>query len=75
MRLPGPIYRSVPVISIFLGVAALYFGSEAYYLGRTPLQTGLLYVAGLALIINSILIIRARTSNATRRKLAVIKSK
>lgn len=72
MRLPDPIYHSVPWISICLGVTTLYFGSEAYYLGRTPLYTGLLFVAGLALIVNAILIIRARKSNTANRKPSVL---
>jgi hypothetical protein len=66
MRLPELVYRSVPGIIIFLGVTALYFASETYYLIRTPLYTNLVVITGLVLVINGILIVRVRKSNAAR---------
>lgn len=63
MRLPEFVYRSVPGIIIILGVAALYFASETYYLIGTPLYTNLVVIAGMVLVIDGILMVRVRKSN------------
>lgn len=68
MILPESVYRLVPGIYIFFGLTTVYSGSEAYFLGRTLLYAGLLLVAGLALVLNGVLIVRARKPNAARRK-------
>jgi len=75
MRLPDSVYRAVPGLYVLFGVITLYFSSEAYYLGRAPLYFGLLLVAGLALIINGILVVRVRRPNATPRGATLQQSK
>jgi hypothetical protein len=60
MRLPEPLYNSVPGIYIIFGLAAVYFGSEAIWFDRGFLLAGLLFISGLSLIINGFLVLRAR---------------
>jgi hypothetical protein len=67
MRLPEIAYRSVPGIIIILGVAALYLASETYNLIHASLYINMVIIAGLVLVVDGILMVSIRMSDANYR--------